>query len=30
MPVEVVDADPANHGDWTAATAAAVERVLSA
>jgi predicted dinucleotide-binding enzyme len=30
MPVEVVDADPSQHADWTAATAAAVQRVLSA
>jgi uncharacterized protein YbjT (DUF2867 family) len=30
MPVEVVDADPSEHGGWTAATAAAVQRVLSA
>jgi nucleoside-diphosphate-sugar epimerase len=30
MPVEVVDADPAQHDGWTAATAAAVQRVLSA
>jgi nucleoside-diphosphate-sugar epimerase len=30
MPVEVVDADPAEHEEWTAATVAAVQRVLSA
>jgi hypothetical protein len=30
MPVEVVDADPAEHEDWTGAMAAAVGRVLSA
>jgi predicted dinucleotide-binding enzyme len=30
MPVEVVDADPSQHAQWTAATAAAVQRVLSA
>jgi hypothetical protein len=30
MPVEVVDADPAEHEDWTAAMTAAVGRVLSA
>jgi predicted dinucleotide-binding enzyme len=30
MPVEVVDADPSQHAEWTAATAAAVQRVLSA
>jgi predicted dinucleotide-binding enzyme len=30
MPVEVVDADPSQHDEWTAATAAAVRRVLSA
>ena len=30
MPVEVVDADPSDHEGWTAATAAAVQRVLSA
>jgi predicted dinucleotide-binding enzyme len=30
MPVEVVDADPSHHDVWTAATAAAVQRVLSA
>lgn len=30
MPVEVVDADPSRQDEWTAATAAAVERVLSA
>jgi nucleoside-diphosphate-sugar epimerase len=30
MPVEVVDADPSQHDEWTAATAAAVQRVLSA
>jgi hypothetical protein len=29
MPVEIADADPAQHEGWTAATAAAVERVLS-
>jgi hypothetical protein len=30
MPVEVVEADPSQHDEWTAATAAAVQRVLSA
>jgi uncharacterized protein YbjT (DUF2867 family) len=30
MPVEVVDADPARHHEWTAAVAAAVQRVLTA
>jgi putative NAD(P)-binding protein len=30
MPVEVVAADPAQHDAWTAAAAAAVERVLTA
>jgi predicted dinucleotide-binding enzyme len=30
MPVEIVDTDPAEHEDWTAAMAAAVGRVLSA
>jgi putative NADH-flavin reductase len=30
MPVQVVDADPSQHDEWTAATAAAVQRVLSA
>jgi uncharacterized protein YbjT (DUF2867 family) len=30
MPVEIVESDPAHLGAWTAATAAAVERVLSA
>jgi nucleoside-diphosphate-sugar epimerase len=30
MPVEVVDADPAEHDAWTTAMATAVERVLSA
>jgi uncharacterized protein YbjT (DUF2867 family) len=30
MPVEVVDTNPSDHGEWTAATAAAVQRVLSA
>jgi prephenate dehydrogenase len=30
MPVEVVDADPAEHDTWTAAMSAAVLRVLSA
>jgi nucleoside-diphosphate-sugar epimerase len=30
MPVEVLDADPADHRAWTAAGAAAVQRVLSA
>jgi hypothetical protein len=30
MPVEVVDADPAQHDAWTAAMATAVQRVLSA
>src|SRR3954447_11730383 len=30
MPVEVVDADPSQRDEWTAATAAAVQRVLSA
>jgi prephenate dehydrogenase len=30
MPVEVVDADPAAHDAWTAAMAAAVQRVLTA
>jgi nucleoside-diphosphate-sugar epimerase len=30
MPVEVVDADPSDHEEWTAATVAAVQRVLSA
>jgi nucleoside-diphosphate-sugar epimerase len=30
MPVEVVDADPSDHEGWTAATVAAVQRVLSA
>jgi predicted dinucleotide-binding enzyme len=30
MPVEVVDADPSLHDAWTAATAAAVQRVLTA
>jgi hypothetical protein len=29
MPVEVVEADPSQHAHWTAATAAAVQRVLS-
>ena len=29
MPVEVVEADPADHATWLAATRAAVERVLS-
>ena len=30
MPVEILDADPAEHDGWTAAAAAAVQRVLSA
>lgn len=30
MPVEVVDADPADHDAWTAAVTAAVQRILSA
>ena len=30
MPVEVVGADPSQHDEWKSATAAAVERVLSA
>jgi uncharacterized protein YbjT (DUF2867 family) len=30
MPVEIMDADPSHHEEWTQATAAAVERVLSA
>jgi hypothetical protein len=30
MPVEVVDADPSQHDEWTAATVAAVQRVLTA
>jgi nucleoside-diphosphate-sugar epimerase len=30
MPVEVVEADPSSHDVWTAATAAAVQRVLTA
>jgi predicted dinucleotide-binding enzyme len=30
MPVEIVDADPAQHEGWTTATALAVERVLTA
>jgi hypothetical protein len=30
MPVEVVEAGPAEHDAWTAAMAAAVGRVLSA
>jgi putative NAD(P)-binding protein len=30
MPVEVVEADPAQHDAWTATMAAAVQRVLSA
>jgi NAD(P)-dependent dehydrogenase (short-subunit alcohol dehydrogenase family) len=30
MPVEVVDADPSERDEWTAAIAAAVQRVLSA
>jgi nucleoside-diphosphate-sugar epimerase len=30
MPVEVLDADPAAYGTWTAAAVAAVERALSA
>ena len=30
MPVEVVDADPTEHGAWTAAMTAAVTRVLTA
>jgi hypothetical protein len=30
MPIEVVDDDPQQHDAWTAATAAAVQRVLSA
>ena len=30
MPVELVEADPSQHDEWTAATAAAVQRVLSA
>jgi hypothetical protein len=30
MPVELLDADPAEHNGWTAAATAAVQRVLSA
>jgi hypothetical protein len=30
MPVEVVDSDPSQHDEWTAAATAAVQRVLSA
>jgi hypothetical protein len=30
MPVEIMYADPSQHDEWTQATAAAVERVLSA
>jgi hypothetical protein len=30
MPVEILDADPANHDEWTAAAIAAVNRVLTA
>jgi 6-phosphogluconate dehydrogenase (decarboxylating) len=30
MPVEILDADPADHDEWTAAALAAVNRVLSA
>jgi threonine dehydrogenase-like Zn-dependent dehydrogenase len=30
MPVEIADADPAQHGAWTAAATSAVERVLGA
>jgi nucleoside-diphosphate-sugar epimerase len=30
MPVEIMDAVPSQHDEWTQATAAAVERVLSA
>jgi predicted dinucleotide-binding enzyme len=30
MPIEILDADPANHDDWRAAALTAVTRVLSA